>query len=185
MKRLWVYAVVLSTTLWSDDYLGRWQMAYHASQQTTLSQSFTTSELSIQKGFSTFGNGFGEFNLELRHLLDTEVTLGAPYATHQLGYSATSLGINMDHVRPDGILVGLGVGYRMDRLKDTYRPTPTSTVVSSSNYKTPVANVHVGYRFSSVMFGLRFEKNLSSDASHPIHRFSPSRSLGAFISYTF
>jgi hypothetical protein len=122
----------LSTALWSDEYLGRWQLTYQSSQHTTVSQSFSTSELSVQKGFHPFGNGFGEFAFEVRHLISTDVALSSPYTGHQLGYRATSLGVNMTHVRPDGIFLGLGVGYRMDNLNYTYRPTPTSLLSASS-----------------------------------------------------
>ncbi|MFM8429808.1 MAG: hypothetical protein ACKN95_02270 [Holophagaceae bacterium] len=185
MKRLCMGLLSLSTTLWSDEYLGRWQLAYQSSQHTITGQNFSTSELSVQKGFSTFGNGFGEFALEVRHLINTDVALSSPYTGHQLGYRATSLGVNMVHVRPDGIFFGLGIGYRMDNLNYTYRPTPTSSLSASSTYRTPLVNVFAGYRFSAVTLGLRLEKSLSTDSTSPVNRFSPSRSMGAFVSYTF
>ncbi len=185
MKRLFVYMLGLSTLLWSDEFLGRWRITYQSSQHKILSQTISGSEFAVQKGIHTFGNGFGEFSLEARHLFNTDVELKTPFIPNKLAYRATTIGINVDHVRPDGIMVGLGVGYQMNNLSYTFRPTPTSLATMSSTFKTPVANLHFGYRFSSVVLGVRVEKSLLTDSTDIVNRFSPSRSIGAFISYTF
>ena len=113
MKRLFVYMLGLSTLLWSDEFLGRWQITYQSSQHKILTQTISGSEFAVQKGIHTFGNGFGEFSLEARHLFNTDVELKTPFIPNKLAYRATTIGINVDHVRhPTALWSGSVLGIK-------------------------------------------------------------------------